>query len=173
MISMKGVETHLCQRQMHEGQVIHNRPPHANNTHNTPLLTANAAVQTLLSTPVHSNTVGGALYSSFPAPKSPRIAAAFSSAPSPGSIRYVTHPGTTSRAKASRFGSTSVMTSGWAPEARAAARATRPMGPAPQIRAGRPRERPPVVMPWRTTLRGSRRAASSKVTFSGILRVAC
>lgn len=112
-----------------------------------PLLAANAAVQMLLSTPVHSNTVGGARYSSASAPYSLLISFAFSSAPRFTSIWYVVQLGSSSLAKASLFGSTSVITIGCAPEARAAARAMRPMGPAPQMRAGRPRLRPPVRTP--------------------------
>src|SRR6478752_2543152 len=63
------------------------------------------------------------------------------------------------------------MTRGWAPEARAAARARRPIGPAPQITAGVPRVIGAEFMPWRTTLRGSRRAPSAKETLSGSLKV--
>lgn len=77
--------------------------------------------------------------------------------------------GTISLAKARRLGSTSVMTRGYAPEARAAARARRPMGPAPQTTTGVPRVMGAELMPWRTTLRGSRRAPSAKETLSGSL----
>lgn len=57
-------------------------------THTTPpLRAAKAAVQMLLSTPVHSSTVGGALYSSPSAPKSLLISLALPSAPRAGSTR--------------------------------------------------------------------------------------
>lgn len=121
----------------------------------------------LLSTPVHSSTVGGAEYSS--APYSLRTAFAFSSDDNLRSTWYVVQPETKSRANARRFGSRSVITIGCAPDARAAARAMRPIGPAPQIRAGFPRLNPPVLTPCRTTLRGSRSAASAQVMLSGIL----
>ena len=132
-----------------------------------PLRTANAAVHTLLSTPVHSSTTLGCTYS--PSPNSRLISLALSSAPSFVFTWYVRHEGTRSCAKASRLGSTSVMTMGCAPEARAEARARRPMGPAPQMRVGVPSVRCADSMPWSTTLRGSSRAPSAKETLSGSL----
>ena len=77
--------------------------------------------------------------------------------------------GTRERAKARREGSMSVMDMGWAPEARAARRATRPMGPAPWMETGLPMESFVRDRAWRITLRGSRRAAWEKVTESGSL----
>lgn len=61
------------------------------------------------------------------------------------------------------------MIRGCAPEAREERRAIRPMGPAPQITAPRPRVSPARRMPWSTTERGSRSAPSAKLTSSGIL----
>lgn len=63
----------------------------------------------------------------------------------------------------------SVITIGCAPEALAAAKAISPMGPAPHITVPQPRFRPAVRMPWRTTLRGSRRAPSAKDKLEGSL----
>lgn len=137
-------------------------------THTTPpLRTAYVLRTTLLSTPVHSRTVDGAEYSSFP--KSCLTAWAFCSDDNWRSTWYVIHPGTNSWANANLLGSRSVITSGWAPEARAAASAISPIGPAPQMSAGLPRLRPPVFTPWRTTLNGSSRAASAQEMLSGIL----
>ena len=58
---------------------------------------------------------------------------------------------------------------GCAPEARAAAKAIRPMGPAPQITAPWPSDKRARSMPCITTDRGSRRAPSEKLTLSGSL----
>lgn len=147
-----------------------------------PRRTANAAVHTLLSTPVHSRTVRGAKYSSRTSPSalfngcsslvrnSCRILCPFSSALREGSTWYVRHEGTNSLANCSLLGSMSVMTIGWAPDALAAASAMRPMGPAPHMTVPQPRARPAVRMPWRTTLSGSRRAPSAKEMLFGSLR---
>lgn len=59
-----------------------------------PLRTAYAAVQTLLSTPVHSRTVDGAKYSSFP--NRARTAFAFRAASREGLTMYVLQLGTNS-----------------------------------------------------------------------------
>lgn len=136
-------------------------------TKSPPLRTVNEAVITLDSTPVHSKMVSGASYSVLP--NNARIAFAFSSGFSVGSTWYVWQEGTKSFAKARRFGSKSVITSGWAPDARAAARAMSPIGPAPQITAPRPSDRRVRERLCITTDRGSRRAPCAYDTFSGSL----
>lgn len=75
-----------------------------------PLRTEKAAVQTLLSTPVHSITDAGAVYS--PSPYNFRISLAFSSAFNFSLIRYIWVCGTNSLAKLRRPWSMSVITSG-------------------------------------------------------------
>lgn len=132
-----------------------------------PLRTTKAAVHTLLSTPVHSSTNRGCTYSSLP--NSFRISFAFSSGVNVLLTWYVLHDGTISFAKASRVGSRSAITIGCAPEARAAARARRPIGPAPHTSTGVPSVICACLIAWRTTLRGSRRAPSAKETVSGNL----
>ncbi|KAL8297667.1 hypothetical protein RB600_002599 [Gaeumannomyces tritici] len=134
-----------------------------------PLLAVNAAAQTLLSTPVHSSTAGGAAYSSASAPNSRLTARPVSSGAAFGSTRYVTQVGTSCRANSSREASTSVTTSGCAPDARAAASAMSPMGPAPHTTAPRPSSSRAVRMPCSTTLSGSSSAPSAYEMPSGSL----
>lgn len=138
-------------------------------TKSPPLRTVYEAVITLDSTPVHSKMVSGASYSVLP--NNARIAVAFPSVFSVGLTRYIWHEGTKSFAKARRFGSKSVITSGCAPDARAAARAMSPIGPAPQITAPRPSDRRVRERLCMTTERGSRRAPCAYDTFSGSLNV--
>lgn len=142
-----------------------------------PLLTVNAAVHTLDSTPVHSITQGGAGYSppTAPSPSPPRapnslrMSRALPRAPRDVLTRYVAHDGTRLFAKSRRFCSMSVITIGCAPEARDARRALRPIGPAPQITTPRPRVRFAMRRAARTTLRGSSRAPWVKSRLSGNL----
>uniref|UniRef100_A0A6B0ULM9 Uncharacterized protein n=1 Tax=Ixodes ricinus TaxID=34613 RepID=A0A6B0ULM9_IXORI len=64
----------------------------------------------------------------------------------------------------------SVMTTLLAPMAWAVRRQTRPMGPAPQISTVCPRLRWDLRQAWTPTESGSRRAPSSKDTWSGNLK---
>jgi hypothetical protein len=126
-----------------------------------------AAVQTLLSTPVHSSTVSGASYCRLP--KSDRIAFALPCASRSRLTWYGIHLGTKLFANASRPASRSVTTIGCAPEARAAASVISPIGPAPHTTAPRPRLSWAILMPLMATDRGSKRAPSAKVILSGSL----
>jgi hypothetical protein len=132
-----------------------------------PVRTTCAAVTTLDSTPVHSRIVAGASYSV--GPNIALISAALDSALKVVFTWYTWHDGTNFFANARRFGSRSVITRGCAPDARAAARAIRPMGPAPQIIAPRPMESFTRDKPCSTTERGSRSAPWAYDTFSGNL----
>jgi len=110
-----------------------------------PLLVAYTEVMMLLSTPVHSSTTSGKLYSV--SPKMFLIFAALVSGSFVISTWYVIQLGTNCFANASLRGSISVMTSGCAPDALATANAIRPMGPAPHTKAGRPKYTHVELMP--------------------------
>ena len=75
-------------------------------------------------------------------------------------IWTVKQPGTNSSANCSLLASTSVMSRGQAPEARAAANAINPMGPAPQITADSPSLMGLRSNACSTTLNGWRSAPS-------------
>lgn len=143
-----------------------------------PLLAANTAVQILLSTPVHSSTVSGAKYSlsssfnpsaSRPSKNNRLTPSAFALASFSLSTRYVRTPGTYLSANANRPSTKSVTTRGHAPLARAAFSANNPIGPAPHTNAARPKLSGAVAMPCITTLSGSSKAPSAKLTASGSL----
>lgn len=136
-----------------------------------------AAVATELSIPVHSRHVGGAWDScsmissceGVPAPNSLRMLIAFSSGAVSRWYWYVRTVGTRFRANSRRFGSISVMEIGWAPLARAARRATKPIGPAPWIETPLPISSSIFLRACRMMLSGSRSAACEKDIESGSL----